>query len=88
MISGRAQVFNINRGMSTRPDTAYHNNTLNSINLYTIHQPNNVTLTSIDYACNLGVIFDNNLSFAQNIHVVSKTDFHNIRTYSIRNTID
>ena len=33
----------------------------------TIHLPNNVTLTPVDSARNLGVIFDNNLTFSDNL---------------------
>jgi len=48
-----------------------------------------LVLWSVDSACNLGVIFDKNLSFAQHISAVSKSRFHNIRDLRrIRNTID
>jgi len=44
---------------------------------------------TVDSARNLGVIFDNNLSFAQNISSISKSCFLNIRDLSrFRNTID
>jgi len=59
------------------------------LNNPTIYLPNNVMLLYVDSACNLGVIFDKNLSFAQNISAVSKSCFHNIRDLRrIRNTID
>ena len=55
----------------------------------TIHLPNDVTLTPVDSARNLGVIFDNNLSFSQHISAISKSCFHDIRDLRrIRNTID
>jgi len=40
--------------------------------------PNNVILSPVDSAYNLGVIFDKNLSLAQHISAVSKSCFHNI----------
>jgi len=70
----------------------YHNNSLNSIILPFIHLPNNVILSPVDYARNLGVIFDKNLSFAQHISSTPKScfaNFANIRDLRrIRNTID
>ena len=47
----------------------------------TIHLrlPNDVTLTPVDSALNLGVIFDNNLTFSQHISAISKSCFHDIR---------
>ena len=54
----------------------------------TIHLPNNVTLTPVDSARNLGIIFDNNLTFSQHISAISKSCFHDIRDLrGIRNTI-
>jgi len=62
---------------------------LSKLNNRTIHLPNNVILSPVDSAHNLGVIFDNNMSFAQHISPVSKSCFHNIRDLRhIRNTID
>jgi len=50
--------------------------------------PINVTRSPNDFACNLGVIFDKNLSFVQHISIVSKSCFHNIHDQRrIRNTI-
>jgi len=43
-----------------------------------IHLPNNVILSPVDSARNLGVIFDKNLSFAQHISSISKSCFFNI----------
>jgi len=46
-------------------------------------------LLSVESARNLGVIFDENLSFAQHISAVSKSCFHNIRDLiHIRNTLN
>jgi len=62
---------------------------LSKLNSPTIYLPNNVILSPVDSACNLGVIFDENLSFAQHIAAVSKSCFLNIRDLRcIRNTID
>jgi len=62
---------------------------LSKLNNPTIHLPNNVILLPVDYARNLGVIFDKNLSFVQHISFISKSCFHNIRDLRhIRNTID
>jgi len=62
---------------------------LNKLNTTTIHLPNNVILSPVDSARNLGVIFDKNLSFAQHICAVFKSCFHSIRDLRrIRNTID
>jgi len=73
----------------------YHNNTLNSIILPCIHLPNNVILSPVDSARNLGVILNKNLSFAQLTYrsIISKLCFLNrpIRERDlrrIRNTID
>jgi len=61
---------------------------LSKINNPTIHLPNNV-IVSYDSVRNLGVIFDENLSFAQHISDVSKSCFHNIRDLRhIPNTTD
>jgi len=55
----------------------------------TIHLPNIVILSPVDSAQNLGVIFDKNLSFAQDISAVSKSSFRNIcKLRRICNTID
>ena len=40
---------------------------LSKLRIPTIYLPNDVTLTPVDFACNLGVIFDNNLTFSQYI---------------------
>ena len=54
-----------------------------------IHLRNNVTLSPVYSARNLGVIFDSNLTFSQHISAVSKSSFLHIRDLSrIRNTID
>ena len=54
-----------------------------------IHLPNNVTLSPVYSARNLGVIFDSNLTFSQHISTVSKSCFYHIRDLTrIRNTID
>ena len=54
-----------------------------------IHLPNNVTLSPVNSARNLGVIFDSNLTFSQHISAVSKSCFYHIRDLRrIRNTID
>jgi len=66
----------------------YYNNS-SKLNNPTIHLPNNVILSPVDSARNLGVIFDKNLSFAQHISSISKSCFLNIRDLRrIRNTID
>ena len=53
------------------------------------HLPTDVTLTPVDSARHLGVIFDNNLTFYQHISAVSKPCFHDIRDLGrIRYTID
>ena len=55
----------------------------------TIHLPNDVTLTPVDYARNLGVIFDNNLSFSLHISAISKSCFHDIHNLGRScNTVD
>jgi len=62
---------------------------LSKLNNTAIHLPNNVILSPVDSAHNLGIIFDKNLPFAQHITAVSKSCFHNIRDLRcIRNTID
>jgi len=62
---------------------------LSKLNNPTIHLPNNVILSTVDSAQNLGVIFDKNLSFVQHISAISKSCFLNIRDLRrIRNTID
>jgi len=62
---------------------------LSKLNIPIIHLPNNVKLSTVDSAPNLGVIFDNNLSFAQHISSFSKSCFLNIRDLRrIRNTTD
>jgi len=62
---------------------------LSKLNNHTIPLLNNVILSPVDSACNLGVIFDTNLSFAQHISDVFELCFHNIRDLRrIRNTID
>ena len=51
--------------------------------------PNNVTLSPVYSACNLGVIFDSNFTFSQHISAVSNSCFYHIRDLRrIRNTID
>jgi len=55
----------------------------------TTHPPNNVILSPVDSVCNLGVIFDKNLSFAQHISSISESCFLNIRDLRrIRDSID
>jgi len=62
---------------------------LSKLNNPTIHLPNNVILSPVDFARNLDVIFDKNLSFAQNISSIFKSYFHNICDLRrIRNTTD
>jgi len=62
---------------------------LSKLNSPTIHLPNNITLSPVDSARNLGIIFDKNLTFAQHISSVSKACFLNIRDLRrIRQTID
>ena len=62
---------------------------LSKLNSPTIPLPNNSTLSPVDFARNLGVIFDKNLSFAQHVSSVSKACFLNIRDLRrIRNTVD
>jgi len=59
------------------------------LNNPTIHLLNNIILSPVDSARNLGVIFDQILSFAQHISAVSKSCFHNILDLRrIRNNID
>jgi len=45
---------------------------LPKLNNPTIHLPNDVILSPVDSPRNLGVIFDENLSFAQHISSISK----------------
>jgi len=59
---------------------------LSKLNNPTIHLPNNVTLSPVDSARDLGVIFVKNLSFVQHISSISKSCFLNIR--DLRHTID
>jgi len=59
---------------------------LSKLNNLTNYLPNNVILSPVDCAGNLGVIFDKNLSFVQHISSISNTCFLNIfswpKTYS------
>jgi hypothetical protein len=48
-----------------------------------IHLPNNITLSPIYSAPNLGVIFDSNLTFSKHISTVSKSCFYYIRDLNI-----
>jgi len=60
---------------------------LSKLNNPTIHLPNDVILSPVHSARNLGVIFDRNLSFAQHISSISKSCFLNIRNLRrIRNS--
>jgi len=60
---------------------------LSKLNNPTFHLPNNFTLSPVDSAPKLGVVFDKNVSFAQHISSISKSYFHNIRDLiRIRNT--
>jgi len=52
---------------------------LSKLNNSTIHLPNNVILSPVDSARNLGVIFDKNISLVQHISSISKSCFLNIR---------
>ena len=62
---------------------------LKKINNPKIHLPNGVVLSPVTSARNLGVIFDNNITFSQHISSVSKSCFYHIRDLRrIRNTID
>ena len=62
---------------------------LSKLSSPTIRLPNNVILSPVDSARNLGVILDKNLSYAQHISSVSKSCFLNIRDLRrIRNTLD
>jgi len=62
---------------------------LSKLNNPTIDLLNNVILSPVDSARNLGVIFDNNLSFAQHFSSISKSCVLNIRDLRrIHNTID
>jgi len=51
---------------------------LSKFNNPIIHLPNNVILSPVDSARNLGAIFDKNLPFTQHISAISKSCFHNI----------
>ena len=63
------------------------NNSQNSVILSFIDLPNNVTLSPVYSARNLGVIFDSNLTLSQHISAVSKSWFYHIRDLRrIRNT--
>ena len=54
-----------------------------------IHLPNGVNLSPVSSARNLGIIFDNNLSFSEHISSVSNSCFYHIRDLRrIQNTID
>ena len=46
-----------------------------------IHLPNGVNLSPVSSARNLGIIFDNNLSFSEHISSVSKSCFYHIRDF-------
>ena len=62
---------------------------LSKLGSHIIHLPNNVTLSPVDSARNLGVIFDKNLTFSQHISAISKSSFQSIRDLRrIRNIID
>jgi hypothetical protein len=62
---------------------------LSKLSFPTIRLPNNVTLSPVDSARNLGVILDKNLTYAQHISSISKSCFLNIRDLRrIRSTID
>jgi hypothetical protein len=62
---------------------------LEKLNHPTIHLPNDVILSPVDSARNLGVIFDSNLTFSNHISAVSKSCLYHIRDLRrIRNTID
>ena len=62
---------------------------LEKLNHPTIHLPNNVILSPVHSARNLGVIFDSNLTFSDHISAVSKSCLYHIRDLRrIRNTID
>ena len=55
----------------------------------TIHLPDNVTLTPVDSARNLGVIFDKHVTFSYHISAITKSCLFHIRDLRrIRNTID
>ena len=62
---------------------------LNKLNHPTIHLPNDVILSPVDSARNLGVIFDSSLTFSNHISAVSKSCLYHIRDLRrIRNTND
>jgi len=68
----------------------YHDDTQLLLSFLVLDFSHDIThLESTVSARNLGVIFNMNLSFAQQISAVSKSCFHNIRDLRhIRNTID
>ena len=45
----------------------------------TIHLPNDVILSPVDSACNLGIVFDSNISFSNHISAVSKSCLYYIQ---------
>ena len=62
---------------------------LKKINNPIIHLPNCVVLSPVTSTRNVGVIFDTNFTFSQNISSISKSCFYHIRDLRrIRNTID
>ena len=62
---------------------------LAKLNLPIIHLPNNATISPVDTARHLGVIFDKNLTFSDHIFSFSKSCFYHICDLRrIRNTID
>ena len=55
---------------------------------HTIHLPNDVILSPIDWARNLGIFFDSNSTFPNHFSAVSKSSLYHIRDLGrIRNTI-
>jgi hypothetical protein len=65
------------------------NNSQNSVILSFIYLPINVTLSPVQSAPNLGVIFDSNLTLSQHISAVATSCLYYIRdNRRIRNTID
>jgi len=52
---------------------------LSTLNNHSIHLPNNVILSLVNSARNLGVIFDKKYAIAQHTSAVSKSCFHNRR---------
>ena len=62
---------------------------LEKLNHPTIHLPNDLILSPVDSARNLGVIFDNNLTISDHLSAVSKSCLYHIRDLRrIRSTID